>query len=342
VSYSSVQIPVLVLSVFSAPLMAEQAETPAYVLWQEHMRLGESLEQKGSYLQAKQQFRTGLDALGAGQRDKRSFLSDIHLAATSGQLGQYAEAEEWGNRAMRTGTALYGVDSAELAVPLLNLAIVYRDENRYANAEQASRRVLDLLNASDSHRTVLAATLGLLGTVLFRRGEFREAEQVLRQSVEAAEKLGVSNPEILAENLSNLAAFCRKAGRQAEAGSLFQRALPLYEQAYGPEHPELVPILTAMATLHADSGDYREAIQENEHAVQLAKTAWGPNHPLIHDALLDEASWLRKLHRKHEAKALETEAKAIERATAHNSLVRYTVDARDLATLKSAKARPKQ
>ena len=106
------------------------------------------------------------------------------------------------------------------------------------------------------------------------------------------------------------------------------------------EHPELVPILRALATLQADSGNYSEALRGDERAVQLAEKAWGRNHPQIGDALLDEASWLRKLHRKHEARALEARAKKIQEANAQNGLARYTVDARDVAALRSAHRHP--
>ena len=327
-------IALLVLSVCVGPLAAQQPRPSTQGLWQEHMALGEHLERQGSYMEAKEEFRLGLAAIGADQAEAQQFVTDIHLAAVSAQLGQYTEAEQWGNRAMLSGISLYGADGVELAVPLLNLAIVYRDQNQNAKAEQAGRRVLELLAKRDSHHSVaLAATMGTLGTVLYRRGELRESEQLLRQGIEEAEKLGASNLNVLAENLSSLAVLCRHTGRQSEAASLFQRAYLLYEQAYGVEHPELVPILTALATLKADSGEYPEAIQENEHAVRLAERAWGPNHPLIRYALLDEASWLRKLHRKDEAKRLESRARAIEKATAQNSLARYTVDARDVAAL---------
>ena len=328
----------MIWCLFSAHLPAQQPVVAAEQLWQKRIAAAETLEQQGSYSRAKEQFELALAAVNTTTPDTRQFFTEIHLAAVSGQLGEYTEAKQWGNQALRSGSSLYGSGSSELAVPLMNLAIVYQYERQYANSEQTSRRALELLANSGSPRLpVLAATLGILGVALYRRGAMEESEKILRQGIDVAEKLGASDGNILAENLSNLAQLCRSTGRRPEAASLLDRAYVVYEGAYGAEHPEIAPILTALATLHADSGNYPEAIQKDQHAVELAEKAWGPNHPLIHDALLDEASWLRKLHRKKEAKALESRAKAIESASVQNSFSRYAVDARDLASLKTSK-----
>jgi tetratricopeptide (TPR) repeat protein len=299
---------------------------------------GETLENQGDYSNAKQQFRLALDALEAGAADARQFRTGVHLAVVTAQLGEYSEAEQWGTRAVRSGTAIYGADSPELVLPLMNLAMVYGNENQFAKAEETAQRTLTLLAKGDAQPSpALAATLGVLGTILHRRGNLQKSEEVLRQSVDIAEKLPVAYGNLLAENLANLGVLCRETARPSEAVSLFNRAYVLYRQAYGETHPEIVPILTVLAVLKADEGSYEEAIAQNEQALRLAENAWGPNPPLIHDALLAEASWLRKLHRKNEAKALESRAKAIEKIAAENNQGRYTVDVRDLAMVKGAK-----
>ena len=330
----------LLMIVFLSQARAEPQ--PGMSGWQGYLQSGERLEQQGLYRQAKEQFGLALDAIGSSRRGSEpEFRAEIHLAVVTAQLGEYTEAERWGNQAIRTGTALHGAEDVALAVPLLNLAIVYRDQNNYTRAEQTSRRILELLAAHGSDQpAALAATLGILGTVIARRGELQKAEELLREGIRSADKLHGPDRSVLAENLSSLASLCRNTGRQREAESLLGRAYAVYEQVYGMEHPELVPILRALATLQADSGNYSEALREDERAVQLAEKAWGPNHPQIRDALLEEASWLRKLHRKHEARALEARAQKIQEANAQNSLARYTVDARDVAALRSGNRHP--
>jgi hypothetical protein len=108
---------------------------------------------------------------------------------------------------MHTGTALFGPESAAIAVPLMNSALVYLDQAKYSKAEQASRRVVELEQRSGSPRPeLIASALGILGAVLSRQHKFVEAERVLREGIEAAEKLGATNQVVLAENLSNPAA----------------------------------------------------------------------------------------------------------------------------------------
>jgi hypothetical protein len=40
--------------------------------------------------------------------------------------------------------------------------------------------------------------------------------------------------------LNNLAVLCKAQSRYAEAEALYQRALAIFEQTFGPEHPKVI------------------------------------------------------------------------------------------------------
>ena len=49
---------------------------------------------------------------------------------------------------------------------------------------------------------------------------------------------GADHPKV-ATSLSNLALLYKIQGRYDEAESLYQRSLQIYEQIYGPDHPDV-------------------------------------------------------------------------------------------------------
>ena len=59
--------------------------------------------------------------------------------------------------------------------------------------------------------------------------------------------------------LSNLAVLYKALGRYAEAEALYQRALPLFEQALGPTHPHVETCLRNYARLLRDTQRRAEA-----------------------------------------------------------------------------------
>ena len=59
--------------------------------------------------------------------------------------------------------------------------------------------------------------------------------------------------------LSNLAVLYKSLGKYAEAEGLYQRALPLFEQALGPTHPHVETCLRNYARLLRDTQRWAEA-----------------------------------------------------------------------------------
>ena len=56
----------------------------------------------------------------------------------------------------------------------------------------------------------------------------------------------------VAEYLSNLAILHNQAGDGERAQPLYERALAIWERAYGPDHPDVAHTLTDLAVLHLE------------------------------------------------------------------------------------------
>ena len=85
------------------------------------------------------------------------------------------------------------------------------------------------------------------------RGDLESAESLLSSAVEHAERHGPSDFRV-AITLNILAGFYRTTGRHAEAEPLYERALAVAEERWGPEHPRVAMVLESYALLPRPDG----------------------------------------------------------------------------------------
>ena len=310
---------------------AQHQDSSPTELWKQHMDAGMELEKSGQYARAKTEVEAALrTARSAGQEDG-VFLSQIELGTVAASMGEYIEAEQWDNDAVRLGGERYGKESPRLAAAFTNLAALYRDQGDSSRAEEYSRHALrQVPGQGPADRASRAQALGVLGGILIRRGELEEAELDLRQSIEIAEKLP-AGAEILGGDWNNLAGLYAGSGRYSEALELYRKAYGLCVKVNGRNDPNLFFVLAGTAAVQARLGQFKEAVISIQSAIQLMD-AGGPGATLlVHDALVAEAEWLHKLKREREAKRVRAQAEQAAQAAAHHSYAQYTVDARQVA-----------
>jgi tetratricopeptide (TPR) repeat protein len=78
--------------------------------------------------------------------------------------------------------------------------------------------------------------------------------------------------------LHNLAVLLRALGRHDEAEALYRRALALFRQALGPDHPKLITCLRSLARLLRDLGRTAEA-RALEDEARAARARRPPRRP---------------------------------------------------------------
>jgi tetratricopeptide (TPR) repeat protein len=71
----------------------------------------------------------------------------------------------------------------------------------------------------------------------------------------------------------------RDAGDFTGARSHIERALGIFEAAYGPMHPETATSLYHLAIVLRDQGDLDGARSLHERALTIREASLGPNHP---------------------------------------------------------------
>lgn len=118
-------------------------------------------------------------------------------------------------------------------------------------------------------------------------GAWTQCERLLLLALTAAEYIDQQKMtfEEAGRLLLGIASYLYDRGRYREAEPLFQRALSIWEQQFGPEHPKVAETLNNLALLYRDQGKYAEAEPLYQRALHIREQQLGPVHPLVADTL---------------------------------------------------------
>ena len=167
-----------------------------------------------------------------------------------------------------------------MATSLNNLAGLYREQGKYAEAEPLYQRALKIdEKALGPDHPDVAIRLNNLAELYRAQGKYAAAEPLLQRALKIWEKaLGPDHPDVAAI-LNNLAELYRDQGKHAEAEPLFQRALKIDEKALGPDHPDVAHRLNNLASLYQAQGKYAEAEPLYQRALKIRGKGPGAGTP---------------------------------------------------------------
>ncbi len=243
---------------------------------------------RGSTITAREILDAGSERIGtelAGQP-----LTQARLLGTMGtvyrKLGLLEAAEPQLQRALELRRGQPGVPASDLAASLGELADLYLDQARYADAEQALREAMPLVDEADREgRLQLAGSLTDLGSVYRRQGRYDEADPLYRQALDIRlSELGPRSP-VVADSYNSLAILGWNRGRFDEAERLYLQALAIWEGAYGEDHADVAKGLNNLALLYHHQKRHREAQRMYERAIGIYERILGPEHPRLATAV---------------------------------------------------------
>jgi hypothetical protein len=165
-----------------------------------------------------------------------------------------------------------GKDHPDVAGSLNNLAVLYKDTGRHAEAEPLLKRSLAIKEkALGKGHPSLAVSLNNLALLYEDTGRRAEAEPLYQRSLAIKEKaLGKDHPDV-GVSLNNLALLHKDMGRYAEAEPLYKRSLAIREKALGKDHPLVATSLNNLALLCEAQGQTAEAARLLDHARRGAR-----------------------------------------------------------------------
>jgi CHAT domain-containing protein/tetratricopeptide (TPR) repeat protein len=208
--------------------------------------------------------------------------------------------------------ARVGVNHANYALTLNNLATVYREQGKYDEAERLYHRAFTIFEkASGRDHPNVAGTLNNLAIVHEAQGKYGEAEGLYQRALAIFERALGGNHSNVAMTLNNLAILYRKQSKYGEAVGLYQRTLAIREKALGRGHPNVASSLNDLAGLYQLQGKYDEAERLYQRALAINENALGPDHSAVANVLNNLAAVYSKQGKYSEAERLYQRALAI-------------------------------
>jgi tetratricopeptide (TPR) repeat protein len=189
----------------------------------------------GHYAEAETSIRKALAI-----EDKTEYQSN--LAAAFNLEGKVDQAEILLRRVRSTFEAEYGPGSLEVALVSSNLGVVESTRGKFGTAEDLSQQALAVFRRErgpDSYDAVAAEVN--LGAVYLRQHKTVEAAKALPDEARLGQFLN-GDPRLLADGIRQLADLRTQQRRWKEADVLYRKAIGLYAERLGANHPDLAGI----------------------------------------------------------------------------------------------------
>jgi tetratricopeptide (TPR) repeat protein len=202
--------------------------------------------------------------------------------------GQYVEAKQLFERAMRISQKRYGEGHPKLSAIANNLGRVNKELGDDAAAMELYQKVLSIDQSTygESHFHV-AEVINNYGVCLQRKGDSETARRQFEWAAQVYESKYGPNAPKLASILNNLGYVLKSEGDIEKARIYLLRALTIAEKNIGDDHPTTARILYNLASVHRAAGHFPMAREHLERALTIDEAALGTNHP---DVALDCAA----------------------------------------------------
>ena len=169
-----------------------------------------------------------------------------------------------------------------VATCLNNLAVFYRQQGNYSQAEPLYRQALSILQQElgDSDPGIRTIFNNLVD-FYYLQERYTEAEPLCRRSLEIfRQQLGDSHPDV-AKKFNDLAFIINKQQRYDEAELLFRQALEIHQQQLedSHRHTNMMVTLDNLTTLYCVQGSYRNAELVYLQILTLLENSFGQEHP---------------------------------------------------------------
>jgi CHAT domain-containing protein/Tfp pilus assembly protein PilF len=255
-----------------------------------------------------------------------------------GSAGKYSEAIPLAEAML--ANLEKGPPTRDLAGAINNLAQLYGDVGRDAEAEPMFKRALAIMEKVVGLDSVaISFELNNLAALYQRQQRYAEAEPLFKRALELSEKQLPANHPDIGRALNNLATNYEKQDRHAESEALTRRALALYEKAAGPESPAVATLLNNLGQIVKVEGRFADAEPMIKRSLAIREKALGASHPDVARSLNNLADLYQRQNRFADAEPLFKRALAIREAAVGPDRPDTAASVNNLASLYEAEGR---
>lgn len=157
------------------------------------------------------------------------------------------------------------------------------ENGKYDEALALGDRALTLAKIQfGTNHPVYARILYSIASTRFMKGDYSEAEPLLKQALSIFEKaISLENSDNIANVEYMLASIYIIQDDYLKAESVLLRLLKLQEQSIGTENPVIVTTLNSLALLYKEKGDYQQAEPLLVRLLKIWEKELGPEHPVV-------------------------------------------------------------
>ena len=228
--------------------------------------------------------------------------------------GKYREAIPLAQQARQLAVEIWGPTHHNLAISNSWLGMLYKSQNRLAEAERLYLEAIDIVRkALPKDHPYLATGLNNLAGLYDSQNRLAEAERLYLEVTEIDRKALPKDHPDLARDLNNLAELYRTQNRLAEAEPLLIEAIDIDRKALPKDHPSLATHLNNLAGLYQSQNRLAEAERLYLEAIDIVRKALPKDHPQLASHLNNLANLYQSQNRLAEAERLYLEATEIDR-----------------------------
>jgi tetratricopeptide (TPR) repeat protein len=227
------------------------------------------------------------------------------LGITLRELGVYGDATPHAERAVEIRRAALGDEDPNTLVSMANLALLYKVQSKYEEAERLLLQALEPMKrilGEEDPRTLTA--MDNLALLYQSQGRYEEAEPLSVQALEARKRvLGNEHLRTLT-SMNNLALLYKWQKRYEEAERLYVQKLEISRRVFGEEHPDTLVSMANLAVLYEYQRKLEKAEPLHLQVLEAEKKILGEEHP---DTLIS----MHNLAAVYEAQARFSDAEAM-------------------------------
>ncbi|MBW7991789.1 MAG: tetratricopeptide repeat protein [Planctomycetes bacterium] len=222
--------------------------------------------------------------------------------------GEYTKAQPLAEQALTLAKS-NGESDSELSMCLIDLATLYKSQNKLLDAENMCEQGLKLQKKVlyKSHPYV-AYTLRTLGSIYTEQGNYIKAINTMEKAMAIMLESHTENDKALAPFWVDIAAILVAKGDYKEAESYYKKAMAFINISYGPDHLYTANVLGNVAKLYTLQGRHDEAEELIDRTIAKQESIYGAEHHLV------APSWLTKARICHAKRNYANSEKLFEKA----------------------------
>lgn len=169
---------------------------------------------------------------------------------------------------------------------LNNLALLYREQGNYLEAESLHQQTLVIFaKALVPNYSAIAKTLNNLAQLYTIQGKYPDAKNLYQQALAIRKEVFGSEHHAVANTLNNLGDLYQILGDYPQAESYYQEALAIRESVFGSKHYHVAITLNSLGELYRTFRNYSKAIPFYQRALSITKRVFGLEHSFVADML---------------------------------------------------------